>query len=63
MKTAAAATGATFVNPAPASEGHDVCSADPWINGIHTDTERAMAVHPFLVEQQAVARLIANRLN
>jgi lysophospholipase L1-like esterase len=41
------------------SRGRDVCSEDPWVNGIQTDPERALAFHPFAVEQEAVAAAIA----
>lgn len=58
--TAAAAheAGAGFVDVYRASVGHDICAKVPWVNGIHTDTSRAAAMHPFGVEQRAVARLI-----
>jgi lysophospholipase L1-like esterase len=42
------------------SRGHDVCSDDPWVNGIQTDPERALAFHPFAVEQEAVAAAITD---
>ena len=35
--------------------GHEICSADPWVNGRRTDQERALAFHPFAEGQQAVA--------
>ncbi len=41
------------------SRGHDVCSEDPWVNGVQTDPERALAFHPFAVEQEAVAAAVA----
>ena len=37
------------------SRGHEICSADPWVNGKVTDQTRALAYHPFAVEQRAVA--------
>ncbi|VXB97082.1 SGNH/GDSL hydrolase family protein [Nocardioides sp. AX2bis] len=42
------------------SKGRDVCSEDPWVNGIQTDPERALAFHPFAVEQEAVAAAVAD---
>jgi len=45
-----------------ASRGHDVCSDEPWVNGIATDAGRALALHPFAAEQQAVAELILDQL-
>lgn len=44
------------------SAGHDVCSKDPWINGVRTVPGRALALHPFAVEQRAVADLLARRI-
>jgi lysophospholipase L1-like esterase len=41
-----------------ASQGHDICSADPWINGQFTDPTRAASFHPFANEQAAVAELV-----
>ncbi len=41
------------------SRGRDVCSEDPWVNGIQTDPEAALAFHPFAVQQEAVADAIA----
>jgi hypothetical protein len=45
-----------------ASQGHDVCSADPWINGQRTDPTRAQQFHPFANEQAAIADLIVSSL-
>ena len=58
VQEAARRTGATYVDVWTASRGHDICSRDPWINGSQTDQRRALAFHPFAVEQQAVARLV-----
>jgi hypothetical protein len=35
----------------------------PWVNGVHTDPDRAAAMHPFAVEQRAVARMVVARLS
>jgi lysophospholipase L1-like esterase len=51
-----------YVDVFAASAGHDICSADPWINGAQTDPSRALAFHPFAAEQQAVARLVLKAL-
>ena len=47
-----------YVNVFRHSRGHDICAAHPWINGQVTDPNRALAYHPFAVEQAAVARLV-----
>ena len=54
VKRAAAAGDAEYVDMFRASAGHDICSEDPWVNGIVTNS-RALAFHPFAAEQQAVA--------
>ena len=61
LRAAAHAAGATYVDVAAASAGHDVCSADPWVNGSRT-TEDAQAYHPLASEQRAVARLVLDQL-
>ena len=52
-----------YVDVAAASEGHDICSDDPWING---DQDQAQdggaAYHPMPAEQAAVAELILDLL-
>ena len=58
VEGAATRSGATYVDVWAASRGHDICSSDPWINGSVTDQRRALAFHPFAVEQRAVARLV-----
>ena len=63
LRKAAAAGGATYVDVWSASQGHDICSADPWING-SVDNERAAArYHPFAKEQVAVAGLVVKALS
>ena len=44
--------------PAAATEGHDICAEDPWVNGAVTDQQRALAFHPFAAEQAAVAEAV-----
>lgn len=58
LKGAAQQAGAELVDAFAASEGHDVCSAEPWVNGRDTDFSRAMSYHPFEEGQAAVARLV-----
>lgn len=63
IQRAARRTGATYVDVHTASQGHDICSADPWVNDRSTDPERALLYHPFVEEQAAVARLIIAELD
>jgi lysophospholipase L1-like esterase len=60
VRRAAAASRTAYVDLWRASAGHDICSADPWINGL--SGPGAAPFHPFAVEQVAVARLVAAAL-
>jgi lysophospholipase L1-like esterase len=51
-----------YVDVWKASQGHDVCSTDPWINGQFTDVTRAQSFHPFANEQAAVAGLVVDQV-
>ncbi|MDN4173338.1 SGNH/GDSL hydrolase family protein [Nocardioides sp. SOB77] len=51
-----------YVDTYAASDGHDVCSEDPWINGRVTSAATALAYHPLKVEQEAVAGLVLEKL-
>lgn len=62
MAAAATTGGATYVDLIGPSKGHDLCSATPWINGPQTNGQ-AMAYHPFVNEQRAVARLVRAALS
>jgi lysophospholipase L1-like esterase len=63
LRAAAGHGRARFVDVLAASEGHDVCAGtDAWVNGSTTDLTRAIAYHPFAVEQQAVADLVVAEL-
>lgn len=63
IQRAAASTGASYVDIHSASQGHDICSDDPWVNDRTTDPGRALLYHPFVEEQAAVARLILAELD
>ncbi len=60
LSRAAEEDGALFLDLYGPSRGHDVCSDDPWINGAETLQGRALAYHPFPVEQEAVAALLGD---
>ena len=62
IEAAAAEAGVEYVDVAAASEGHDICSDDPWINGQDASKGMGAAFHPTPAEQQAVARLILKGL-
>ena len=62
LRSAAASVGITYIDVWGPSAGHDICSADPWVNGSKGIPGRAAAYHPLEAEQQAVARLILEEL-
>jgi hypothetical protein len=63
VEAAAEEAGVEYVDVARASEGHDICSDDPWINGDRADKKTgAAAYHPMPAEQAAVAELILDLL-
>jgi lysophospholipase L1-like esterase len=55
LRAAAEATGADYLDLYSASEGHDVCSDDPWVNGRETQAGLALAFHPLAAGMRAVA--------
>ena len=55
LRRAAETAGATYADMHRASRGHEICSAQPWVNGQRTDEQRALAFHPFASGQAAVA--------
>lgn len=44
------------------SAGHDICAADPWINGRITSADTALAYHPLAAGQRAVAEQVLAQL-
>jgi lysophospholipase L1-like esterase len=62
MHRAADRAGAEFLDMYAASRGHDVCSDQPYVNGVHTDQQRAAAFHPFPRGMRAVADQLATLL-
>lgn len=44
------------------SEGHDICSDEPWVNDVTDGPEGAFNLHPFPAHQAAVAGLILDIL-
>jgi lysophospholipase L1-like esterase len=62
LREAAAQEHVDYMDVWQASQDHDVCSADPWVNGQRTDPTRALQFHPFANEQAAVADLIVSSL-
>jgi len=54
--------GLDYVDLFAESQGHDICSDEPWINGIETAADGTTPFHPFAVEQEAIATMIAEML-
>ena len=63
LRKAARREHAEYVDVWRASRGHDICSADPWVNGQFTDPARAQNFHPFANEQAAVADLVLDAIS
>lgn len=61
-RQAADAVGADYVDGYALTEGHDVCAADPWVNGATAQPGEAAALHPFAAFHRAVADAIVARL-
>jgi lysophospholipase L1-like esterase len=59
MRRAAHRAGADYLDKYAASRGHDVCSARPYVNGVHPDTQRAAAFHPLPRGMRATAAALA----
>jgi hypothetical protein len=62
LESAAEEADVTFVDMYPASEGHDICAAEPWIAGAPIAPVGATAWHPYAAEGQAVAELVLAEL-
>lgn len=62
VRGAADATDAEYVDVWEATAGHDICAAEPWINGRVTSAATALAYHPLAAEQEVVADLVLERL-
>ncbi|AIY19070.1 SGNH/GDSL hydrolase family protein [Pimelobacter simplex] len=62
QQDAATEAGIDYVDVWTASEGHDICSADPWIAGL-IPAERALEYHPYAEEQKVVADLLEELLS
>lgn len=55
LEEAARSAEVEYVDVYAATEGHDICSDDPWIAGRETVPGQALAFHPLAAEQRAVA--------
>lgn len=49
-----------YVDVHTASQGHDVCADDPWVNGSEVAPDGTIPFHPFATEQTAVAELVVD---
>lgn len=62
LAAAAAAGGATYVDTYSGSADHDVCAADPWVNGAETLPTEALAYHPNAAGMRATAQAVFRTL-
>lgn len=62
QKGAAEDAGAEYVDVYTPSQGHDICSDDPWVNDATDGPEGSYNFHPMPAHQRAVADLILEML-
>lgn len=62
VRAGAADAGAEYVDLWERTAGHDICAADPWINGRITSAQTALAYHPLAAEQEAAAEAVLQQL-
>lgn len=62
VRNGGVAAGAEYVDLVAASQGHDICSDKPWIAGIRGKDNKAAGLHPYPLEQEAVAQLVLDQL-
>ncbi|RYE80883.1 MAG: SGNH/GDSL hydrolase family protein [Myxococcales bacterium] len=62
QRDAAATAGVGFLDMHRLSAGHDACSKQPWVQGIHTDQTQGAAMHPTPAGQEAVAQALRDHL-
>lgn len=60
IQSAARQTGSGFVDVATLSQDHELCSAEPWVNGRTSKPGESVAFHPLAAEQRAVADELAD---
>lgn len=62
MREAAEDRGVEYLDLYAASAGHDVCGAEPWVNGRQTQAGVALAFHPLATGAKATAALLEDLL-
>ncbi len=63
MEKAARSARVDYVDMFTASEGHDACSTDRWVNGQNIELGKALAYHPFASYHAAVAAKLETLLD
>lgn len=62
LRSAALETGSAYVDVAALSQGHELCSREPWVHDMADRPGRAVAYHPLEAEQQAVAAQLVQQV-
>jgi len=62
VRAGATDAGAEYVDLWERTAGHDICAADPWINGRITSADTALAYHPLAAEQRAAAEAVLEQI-
>ena len=55
VRSAARQTGSAYVDVAALSQGHELCTSEPWVHSMTDRPGNAVAYHPLEAEQRAVA--------
>ena len=62
QRAAAAEAGVEFADVYAASEGHDICADDAWVNGAETAADGTIPFHPFAVGEAGIAAALEDLL-
>lgn len=62
LHRAAHSHGAMYADVYAASEGHDICADEPWVNGGRVADDGTYPLHPLLAGQEGAARVIEDLL-
>jgi len=62
IRSAARQTGSGYVDVATLSEGHELCSSEPWVHSMTDKPGKAVAYHPLEAEQRAVAEQLVTEV-
>lgn len=62
LARAAERTATRYVDVWAASQGHDICAVDPWVNGLEGQPSGGAPFHPAPAGQTAIAQLVVDQV-